>query len=74
MFFLVDNQDDEDGDDDGDDGDDDDDDDDEDGDDYDADDDILDCRTPRWVPLLDFELNVTQNASDLVVKCLGDLT
>lgn len=34
---------------------------------------LLDGRTSRGVPLLDFEENITQNASDLVVKCLGDL-
>ena len=36
-------------------------------------DDGLDGRTSRGVPLLDFEENIAQNASDLVVKCLGNL-
>lgn len=33
----------------------------------------LDGRTSGRVPLFDFEENVAQNASDLVVKRLGDL-
>ena len=38
-----------------------------------AEDDGLNGRTSRGVPLLHFEENIAQNASDLVVKCLGNL-